>query len=299
MARSKVVSYSEAAVAVILWGASYLWTNEILSQNVPVFIFIFFRMLFAAIILTSVMLILGKLQKIKKKDFWTFILLALFEPFLYFIGESYGIRITGSPTTASVIIATIPVFTLLYGVLFFKEKITPLNIIGVLLSVGGIMLFSFKKGGMHVNYFYGVLFLLLAVASSVAYSIIGRKLTEEYSSPTILTYQFVFGTMFFLVPFLLVGLPDWNPAFVTWSVIRPLLLLSIFASCVAYGLYLNMLRDLGLVRASVFTAIVPVFSGLGAFLLGQESFVWSQILGIVFAVSGVAFAQIPGSKLKK
>jgi drug/metabolite transporter (DMT)-like permease len=300
MAKSKLTSYIEAAAAVVLWGISYLWTNEILRQDVPVFIFIFFRMAFAALIMTVATLLLGKLQKIRKGDFWTFALLAFFEPFLYFIGESYGIRITGSPTTASVIIATIPVFTLLYGVLFFKEKLTALNVVGVLLSVGGIMLFSFKKGGMHVDYFYGVLFLLLAVISSVSYSIIGKKLSARYSSVTILTYQYLFGTLFFLIPFLTIGLPHWSNAFVTWSVIRPLLLLSVFASCVAYGLYLNMLRDLGLVRASVFTAVIPIFAAVGAFFLGQETFVWNQLVGMVFAVCGVAFAQIPsGRKIQK
>lgn len=298
MGKGKFASYMAAVLAILFWGISYLWSNEIISQGVPVFIFIFFRILFAAVILLAVSLVGGRLRRIGKGDLKWFVLLSFLEPFLYFIGESYGIKITGSPTTASVIIATIPVFTLIYGVFAEHEKISLLNAAGVVLSVAGIVLFSWRKGEMQVGRLYGLLFLGLSVVSATFYTVICKKLASRYSSLEILTWQYVFGTLFFFVPFLVSGLPQWDPSFVRWSVIRPLLMLSVFASCVAYGFYIGMIRDLGLVRASVLTVLIPLVSAVAAVVTGQETLSVLQLSGIVFAILGVAFAQIQGGFLK-
>ena len=92
----------------------------------------------AALILLIVGRITGKIQRIKnKKDALWFLALALMEPFFYFIGETYGVKLTASPTISSMIIATIPVVGLVAGLSFYKEKVTAGNIAGILMTVPG------------------------------------------------------------------------------------------------------------------------------------------------------------------
>ena len=56
-----------------------------------------------------------------------FYLLSFFEPFCYFLGESYGMRYISS-TLGSIIIATIPIFTPFLVFIFHKKKISWLNV---------------------------------------------------------------------------------------------------------------------------------------------------------------------------
>ena len=65
--------------------------------------------------------------KSRKWLFWAyggglFLLMALFEPFIYFLGESYGLLYVSS-TVAAVIVATIPLISPLFAWYFFREKL--------------------------------------------------------------------------------------------------------------------------------------------------------------------------------
>ena len=118
------------------------------------------------------------------------LLLAFFEPFIYFIGESYGLKITGSATLSAVIIATIPIFTMIMGRLLFNESLSRLNVAGIIAAVLGIVLFVWNGTISSENY-YGILFLFLAVAGAVGYSSICKRLTSTYNAITITTWQFL------------------------------------------------------------------------------------------------------------
>ena len=141
-----LVWYALILLTVFLWGMSFLWSDRVLDRQVPVFTFIFTRMVIAASALTLFSLLTGKFQRIRKGDFKWFAAMTAFEPFLYFLGETFGLKITGSPTLCSVIIATIPVFSLIVGRILFKEKLSSLNRLGSCLGVRGSELYRIQCG---------------------------------------------------------------------------------------------------------------------------------------------------------
>ena len=100
---------------------------QLIALGIPVFYFVFVRILLAGIILFLFNTAYGRIKRIQKKDMPKFLLLAFFEPFIYFICETYGLKETGSPTISAMIIATIPIFSIAAGILFFKEKINIIN----------------------------------------------------------------------------------------------------------------------------------------------------------------------------
>ena len=119
---SKTLVYIASVFAITLWGMSYIWTDQLIALNIPIFYFVFVRILVAGLVLFLFNTAYARIKRIQRQDLPKFLLLAFFEPFIYFICETYGLKETGSPTISAMIIATIPIFSIGAGILFFKEK---------------------------------------------------------------------------------------------------------------------------------------------------------------------------------
>ena len=48
---SKLLVYIASSFAIVLWGMSYIWTDRLIELNIPVFYFVFVRILMAGIVL--------------------------------------------------------------------------------------------------------------------------------------------------------------------------------------------------------------------------------------------------------
>lgn len=291
MINNKAVIYISVITAVFFWGFSFIWTNSLLLQNFPVYSLVFFRMLFAAIIITAISFFSGKIERVAKQDWTWFLLLVLLEPFIYFIGETFGLKIVNSPTLGSIIISTIPIFALIAGMSFFKERITPINIFGISITLPGILLVVFEKGGIDVSHYAGIILLFVAVFAAVGYSMVVKKLAVRYNSFTIVTYQHILGAIYFLPMFLIYDFKEFSLSSITWDIIKPLLYLAALCSSLAFILFINSIKVLGIARANIFTTLVPVVSAFGAFILGHEMMSSRKIAGIIIVVAGVIIAQ--------
>ena len=161
--QSKLLVYIASTVAITLWGMSYIWTDKIIAQDIPIFYFVFVRILLAGIILFLFNTAYGRIKRIQKQDLPKFLLLAFFEPFIYFLCETFGLKLTGSPTLSAMVIATIPIFSIGAGILFFKEKVNAVNIGGILLSLVGIVMVAMAKGEPGQHFIWGIILLLTAV----------------------------------------------------------------------------------------------------------------------------------------
>ena len=142
---------------------SYIWTDKLIAQNIPIFYFVFVRIFLAGIILFLFNTAYARIKRIQRRDLPKFLLLAFFEPFIYFICETFGLKLTGSPTLSALVIATIPIFSIGAGMIFFKEKINIVNIVGILLSLVGIVMVAMAKGKLGEHFIWGVALLLIAV----------------------------------------------------------------------------------------------------------------------------------------
>ena len=287
-----LVWYLGILVTVFFWGMSFLWSDAVLDQDVPVFTFIFTRMVIAATALLLFSLLTGRFQRIRKGDLKWFAAMTAFEPFLYFLGETFGLKITDSPTLCSVIIATIPVFMLIVGQVFFKEKLSLFNRVGIFLAVAGVICFILIGGNLHIKYVYGIVILFLAVIGSTGYTAICKKLTDKgYNAFSIVTWQFILAIGFFLIPFLVFDARTWTPAYLSWPVLRPIVLLAVLCSGVAFVIYAACVDRIGMTRTTVFLPLVAIVSAVAALVMGQDTLHPLQMAGIVVAMAGVAMAQ--------
>jgi len=276
--------------AMLFWGMSFVWSSILLKYFQPVSI-IFIRLVISSFFLFSVSLIFNKWEKIQPSDFLLFFFSAVFNPFLYFLGENYGLKYS-SPTTTSVIIATIPVFSPIIAYFFFREKLTIINIAGLFLSFGGVILMLITKDfSLNVDK-KGILFLTEAVLAALIYSVLVRKLTFRYRPLTIIKYQNLIGIFLFLPIFMLFDAHTTFLVKLNFEIVSSFLLLSILASSLSFVFYTKSIQILGISKANIFSNLIPVFTAIFSFVLLAEHFTIQKLAGMLLVITGVYISEM-------
>ena len=294
----KSIVYILLALSAIIWGVSFIMTKELFvtEEHISVFIILTFRLVLATAVTFPVLLLTRRLEPIRRGDLGWFLLLALCEPFIYCICETSGVQLV-SGSMASIVVATIPLFVPFGMAAIYRERIQPLTLVGIVLSlVGlGVMTFGGGEGNLDANP-AGLAWLFGAVATAVVFTAVLVKLVGRYKPLTITAWQNLFGCLYFLPLMLLTDgdkLPLLSFSPKMWLL---LLALGLFCSTLAYVFYNIGVEHLGATAACIFTNAIPVFSLIAALLIGQEHLSWSKPLGIAIVLSGVAIAQAPRRK---
>lgn len=294
MKAKHLYSYIFLLSSALLWGGSFVLTKYLLDSYSPVSI-IFFRLLFTSILSVALCLLFFKKQFfLQKGDLRYFLILALFEPFLYFLFETYSLQ-TCAPSVVSVIIATIPLFVSLVAVLFFKETFSRLNFLGVVISVLGIVVMILPEFQESAMGGWGILLAFGAVLAAVGYNGAIKKIPERYNPFVIVTWQNLLGLFYFLPLFFLLNsgnaLEAQMAAFSNPQNVIYLLVLAFFCSTLAFVFNVSAIRVLGIARANVFTNFIPVATAFISFLLLGEAITLYKMAGIAIVILGIFMVQ--------
>ena len=289
MKNNKTLSYISVVTAMLLWAMSFIWSKLAFETYAP-FTVLLFRLSIAGFVLYFVAKALNLLQKVKKEDFKIIILLSFFEPFLYFVGENFGLALV-TPSTASIIISTIPLFMPLIGFYFFKEKVSLHNVFGVLISVIGVLFVILNKDLTISGSPLGIALLSLAVFSALGYTVVLKYITYKYNAFTIVFWQNVFASIAFL-PFFLFF--DYK-AFITVGVFEYdfiyIIFLALFASNGAFLLYTFALKQFGVAKIGIFTNLIPTFTLLISYFVFAEQLSLQKYLGVVLVILGLLVSE--------
>jgi drug/metabolite transporter (DMT)-like permease len=230
-------------------------------------------------------------MKIKKGDLKLFLMLALFEPFFYFLGESFGLTYV-SATVCSVLISTIPVFATIGAWLIFKERLKVINYAGIVLSFIGVVIFILNSDGSLSYNIKGLGLLFFAVFSAVGYNLTLSRLVGSYSPVYIVNVQNLIGATLFLPLFLIFDFNHFINTPVTFNMFIPIIKLAVFASCGAFILFAYSVSNIGITKANVFTNCIPVFTALFSFILMGDKLTVQNIIGMVVVIAGLFMSQM-------
>jgi len=222
-------------------------------------------------------------------------MLALFEPFFYFLGESFGLTYV-SATVCSVLISTIPVFAALGAWLIFKEKLKIINYAGIILSFIGVLIFILNKDGSITMNIKGLGLILFAVLSAVGYNVTLNRLVGTYSPVYIVNVQNIIGAVLFLPLFLILDFKHFINTPFTFNMFKPIIELALFASCGAFILFAYSVKNMGITKANVFSNCIPVFTAIFSFILLGDKLTIQNILGMAVVIAGLFMSQMNGSK---
>ncbi|MBO4382430.1 MAG: DMT family transporter [Bacteroidales bacterium] len=283
--------YIAISFSMLFWGFSFVWSKQLLNAGFPVFTIVFFRLFLASVIFVTLFKIQGKLENVRKGDWKKFLWLAFFEPFLYFIGEDFGLQQV-SPSFASVIIALIPIVVSV--TMYFAEN-EPLSwrlLLGAVISIIGIAVMTFGPDSNIMFNVKGLLWLLLALLAACGYSVLLARLVKEYSPITITTYQNLLAIPFYLPFVCIFDLRQWGEIVWSANAIFCLVCLAVLCSAGAYMLYSYAAKQISITKLTVFTNAIPIVTICGAAMLGQEALTSQKILGIFIVVAGVVLSQL-------
>ncbi|MBR1405600.1 MAG: DMT family transporter [Bacteroidales bacterium] len=288
----KLLVYLVSVVSIVLWGMSYIWSDQLLRLGIPVVYIVCIRSLVAGVVLMLLNLILGHSIRIRRKDLPKFLLLAFCEPFIYFVCETYGIKLTESPTYSALVIATAPIFSVAAGVALFHERINWVNILGIGICLVGLGIVTHGATEVGEHFVAGVALLVVAVISEVGYASCTKSLSSDYKPMVIVQYQFLIGGVLLLPLFFTLGLKGYDPVvYMSWDVWKPILCLAILCSSIAFTLWASTIKNLGVAKASIFLAMIPVVTAFIGAILGTELLTPIQWTGIGISFAGLVLTQ--------
>ncbi len=288
--------YTGIVLAMLFWALSFIWF-KMANEYFPPVTIVLLRLIISSFFLWFFSKATGALQKLDRKDRGAIIVLTLFNPFLYFIGESYGLTWVSS-TTGAVIISTIPLFTPFAAHYFLKERLTLMNYLGIFLSFAGVLLILYRPQGWQASW-QGLAFLLFAVFCAVAYTLLLARLSVRYNALSLVTWQNALGALFFIPLFFLLDYPRLSPTSFKWEGLLPVLELALFASSAAFVLFAVGIKEIGAARTNIFSNLIPAITALFAWLLLDEWLDLRKAAGIGIVIAGLFLSQITSSFLRR
>lgn len=280
----------------VIWGLSFL-SIKVSVAVIPPMTLALVRFLMASVILTVMIKIIEPRSKLRKKDIPALSLAGVIGITVYFFFENNGVKMT-TASVASIIIAAIPILSILADYIFFKSPLSPYKVFCVLLSILGVYLVvgANLSGPNGRGNLPGNLMMLGAALSWVFYAIITRPLGKKHSQLYIVTYQTIFGTIC-LIPFSLLEMGGWQP--VSIVVMLNVAFLGVFCSALGYYLYVYALKILGIGVVSLFINLIPVVTVISSYFILKETISPAQMAGgalIVVSVYLASWKQAAGSR---
>ena len=299
----KIIPYVAIILAMLIWAGAGIAVKEALLVFSPLTLIVV-RFTLAVVLMLIIGLIfrhseiLG-LQRADKQDLPLFILGGLFQPFLYFIFETYTYQSFDSPTIAEALLSTQPVLAPIFAMVLLRETITRHNIIGICIStIGMLMLLLVGSDQFAMGNSWGILLALLTVSMSVSYSIILRRIPSRYSPLTIVFYVQAFSLCLFypLWGFTEAGQLLHQPLHSTLYTQHPtsllaVLYLAVFASVAAFVLFCYTVRKIGVTRANVFNNVRAVFTAILMWIIFGEILPIWKLIGIFLIILGLFISQ--------
>ena len=284
--------YIQLVLAMLFYGISFVSTKAALGSLGPVTI------LWSRLLVSSVFLVLldslikdrtpNRGQWPLRADLPSILIVMLFQPLLYFLAETTGLQYV-SASIASIIIATIPVFTPFLARPFLGERLGPATVVGLVLTLAGVAAIVLERQVEAQFTPLGLVLVFAAVLAAVGYTIAVKRVSSRYRPLTIVKLQSLLGLPILLAMGLVIeGVPAELPE---TAVLAHLLYLGIFPSSLAFVFLSTGIRELGANRTNVFVNLVPVFTALVAWAFLGELFTVRKITGMAVVILGVFIAQ--------
>lgn len=300
--------YVAVCIAMLCWSVSGIAIKNALVV-LPPFTMIVMRFSLAIVVMLLVGVLFRRnatlrLQLLKKKDLPLFLLAGFFQPFLYYLLETFAYDALSSPTIAETLLSTSPLLSPFFAALLLRERVTKYNIWGILVStVGMVLLVLVGSGQFTIGNPWGVLLAFAAVSTAVLYTVVLRRIPQTYSDLTIVFWAQLCSLVLFYPIWGIVegaGMSEFIPSFVDQlsaadstaiTVLLSVVYLGLFASVVAFVLFCYTVRQIGVTQTNAFNNIRPVFTALWMLIFFAENLPLIKWIGVILIIFGLFVSQ--------
>ena len=274
MQNDKLKSYLNLHLIVFIWGFTAI-LGALITINPEAIVW--YRMLFAAVFLVFYLVYTKHSFRISIKDFFqlTFVGLLIAVHWIFFFR---AIQVSNIAVTLS-IFSLGAFFTSLLEPLFYKRKVLWYEVFFGLIIIAGLALIL----QFEINYLEGILYALAAVILGVLFTLINGKLIEKQEPAIISFYEFISGTCFISVYFLIEN--EFTIDFFTLSAKDWILILILSSVCTAYAFTaaVKVMRKLSPYTVMLTTNLEPVYGIILAYYIigGKEKMSTEFYIGAV------------------
>ena len=290
-----------------IFGFTFMFSKIALDYVTPIGL-IAYRFLIALIIFELLKLFKVIEIHLNKSTIKALMLVAIFQPILYFLTETYGLERTSSGE-AGMMIALIPIFVTLLRALILKEKPKLIQIFFILLSVSGVLFIQLSKTSSGLAFeWLGFTLLLGAVLSAALFNIASRSASKT-SKPYEVTYfmmlagAITFNTIYIIQLISEKSLSSYITNLYHIELLIPILYLGIVASIGGFFLVNFALSKVPAHVSSIYSNLSTIVALIaGAVLLSERLYYYHYIGGlmIIIGVYGtVRFNRYANNKPKK
>lgn len=282
--------YLALLLAHSIWGANFVVAKFTLEEFPPMSL-AFLRFGLACLFLAPFVWVQIKKIKVDKKDLPKLATAALFMITLNIAFFFEGIERT-SAISASALSLVIPSFSVLLGWVYLKEKVSLVNLGGVLLGlVGALIIIGLPQiisGSFSTQTVIGNILIIISSIFFVIGAVFAHKMLKKYSTLTVTAIAFLLGAISFFAPAVREYLQDpmWTKS-VTFVGVFGVIYMTLLSSISAYFLFEWGLSKLGVVVADLFQYIEPFIAAALAISLLGEKLSTSFIVGTALILTGM------------
>jgi drug/metabolite transporter (DMT)-like permease len=272
-------------LAILFWGASFIATKYLLAELTTETI-ISMRLILAITLLLSIALIQKRDFSINFKSHLYILVLAMIAVFHLWI-QVTGLKFTTASNTGW-IIGTAPIFMAILGLIFFKEKLNALKIIGIITATFGLLLLVGKGDLSNIDLIKnkGDLLVLSSSFTWGIYSMVNKKISLNY--PPLMTILYLFIMMAIIIIPFTVSASSINSvknlSGLGWIAI---LFLGLLCSGVSYVIWAYALREMESAKVGAYLYFEPFVTVLTAWIFLREEITLLMILSGLIITAGV------------
>jgi drug/metabolite transporter (DMT)-like permease len=280
--------------AMLLWSTSFVSLKATFAAYEPMFV-IFARLFLASIFFLFIIRKLKTKITYKKGDYRFLILMALFEPCLYFIFEAKALIYT-TASQAGMITSMLPLLVAIAAFFILKERISYKTVAGFITAASGAAALSIYSD-VSENAPYPALGNFLefgAMICAAGYTITLKKMSYRYDPFFLTAIQSFVGCIFFL-PMIYIDGTGFPRTFVP-AAAAAIVYMALFITVGAYGLFNYGVSKIEAGKASAFINLLPMFSVFWGWLILNENMNKIQYIASAFVLAGVYLSQADKSE---
>ncbi len=272
---------------VVVWAATFSVAKYGLREIGPL-AFAALRFLASAVLMVIWVWMAEGKPVIRRRDWIWIVLVGLAQIGVYQIFFSVGLYYTTASNSA-LLLGTAPMWTAIIAVAARQERISPLQVVGILLSFTGLALvIAAGNGNLALTWenFRGDILTLIAAVLTASAAVVAKRPLQSYSSLRVMSISMVCGSLF-LVPFAWPEMMAQEWAQVSWGAWLALAYSIVLAAVISYVLWFKSVGEIGATRTVVYNTLIPPVAVLIAVITLGERFTAWQALGAIVILGGV------------
>lgn len=289
-----------ALIGNSIFGFSFMFSRMALDVASP-FVMLMYRFILAAALLGVIAAVAARRGEqdggdihwlrfsLKGKPIWPLLALGVVQPVLYFLCESYGISMTNA-TFSGVIIALVPIAALAAGVLVLREIPSRAQVCWSFVSIAGVVLMTLQQSAEGTIHPLGVVMLLGAALSGVAFNILSRKMSAQFSALERTVVMMAVAAVVFTVLAVLECRADLSRLLAplgSAAFLASMVYLSVFSSIMAF-LFINFASNtLPVAKTTAFCNLTTAISMFAGVVFLGEPFGLLSLIASVMIILGV------------